>query len=434
MNLSMLWALGVGNVISGMYFGWNLGLIHGGTYGLLIAISIVTLMYVTFVMSYTELACAIPRSGGAFIYADRALGSRLGFLAGIAQCIEFIFAPPAIAAAIGAYFHIFFPQLSVMSIAIMAYVVFTALNIYGTKQSIIIELIITVLAVAELLIFAGITAPHFSIAAFTKNSFPHGWIGAFAAVPYAIWFYLGIEGVANVAEETKNPRRDISRAFGLCIFTLVTLALLTFFSSVGVNGWESIVDTDSPLPSAMKPIVGENSGYYHLLVSIGLCGLLASFHGLILVSGRATLEFGRKGYAPHWVGQTLKKRGTPGAALLINSCFGVIALYTGRTSEIIALSVFGALTLYVISMVSLFKLRKTEPQLSRPYLTPGYPWIPAIALGLSLFCLTAMMYNHPTLALIYIGILAMSAVWRAMYESHRRVKKITSSEGQSSDH
>ena len=126
----MLWGLGVGYVISGMYFGWNLGLPAGGTLGLAIATFFIIILYITFTFSYTELACAIPKAGGVFDYATRAMGKDIGFIVGMAQIIEFVFAPPAIAAAIGAYFHIFFPQFAVATIAVFAYILFTALNIY----------------------------------------------------------------------------------------------------------------------------------------------------------------------------------------------------------------------------------------------------------------------------------------------------------------
>ncbi len=148
----MLWGLGVGYVISGMYFGWNLGLEKGGTVGLGIATFFIIILYVTFTFSYTELASAIPKAGGAFDYADRALGKDLGFIAGMAQNIEFIFAPPAIAFAIGAYFNLFFPGIPILVIAIFSYIVFTALNIYGVKAAATFELIITILAVGELLL------------------------------------------------------------------------------------------------------------------------------------------------------------------------------------------------------------------------------------------------------------------------------------------
>ncbi len=157
----MLWGLGVGYVISGMYFGWNLGLPAGGTLGLAISTIFISLMYVFFTFSYCELACAIPKAGGVFDYANRALGTDLGFIAGIAQLIEFVFAPPAIAFAIGAYFHEFFPNIPIIAIAAGAFVIFTSLNIFGVKAAARFELFITIFAVIELLIFAGVTLPHF---------------------------------------------------------------------------------------------------------------------------------------------------------------------------------------------------------------------------------------------------------------------------------
>src|ERR1044071_9912520 len=236
----MLWGLGVGYVISGMYFGWNLGLQQGGTLGLGIATIFIIIMYVTFTFSYSELACAIPKAGGVFDYANRALGNDWGFIAGMAQNIEFIFAPPAIAFAIGAYFNLFFPQIPILAIAIFSYVLFTALNVYGVKAAAMFELIITLLAVGELLLFTGITLPHFKITNLTHNAFPNGWAGVFAAVPFAIWFFLAIEGVANVAEEAIDPRRTMLFGFGSAILTLVILCLLVFTSSIGVAGWEAI--------------------------------------------------------------------------------------------------------------------------------------------------------------------------------------------------
>ena len=143
----MLWGLGVGYVISGMYFGWNLGLPAGGTLGLAIATFFIAIMYVTFTFSYTELACAIPKAGGAFDYGLRGLGPIGGLIAGVAQIVEFVFAPPAIAAAIGAFFHIYFPQIPVIYIAMAAYIIFTGLNIYGVKAAATFELIITMVPI-----------------------------------------------------------------------------------------------------------------------------------------------------------------------------------------------------------------------------------------------------------------------------------------------
>jgi ethanolamine permease len=421
----MLWGLGVGYVISGMYFGWNLGLEKGGTWGLAIATLFIILMYASFTFSYTELACAIPKAGGGFEYANRALGKRWGFIAGIAQIIEFTFAPPAIAFAIGAYFNLFLPNVPVLYISIVSYLIFTALNISGVKAAALFELVITILAVGELLLFAGLTLPHFEMSNLNQNALPNGWQGIFAAIPFAIWFFLGIEGVANVAEETIKPQKTILIGFGSAIITLTILCFLTFFSSIGVGGWEKIVykldgsTSDSPLPLALGEIFGNNSGLYHLLITIGLLGLIASFHGLILAAGRATFEFGRVGYFPKVLGKIHPKFKTPANALVFNMVIGIGALLTEKTAEIITISVFGALTLYAISMVAVVRLRKTEPNLNRPFKVPFYPVLPILAFIIAIISIIAMIYYNHLMGGIYIGIIAVSLITFSLFNKKK---------------
>ncbi|CAL1517473.1 ethanolamine permease [Chitinophaga sp. MM2321] len=412
----MLWGLGVGYVISGMYFGWNLGLEKGGTGGMAIATLVIMVMYVTFTFSYAELACAIPKAGGVFDYANKAMGKDFGFIAGIAQIVEFILAPPAIAFAIGAYFNAFFPQVPILTSAVAIYFVFTALNVYGVKAAASFEVVITIFAVGELLLFSGLALPKFEVANLTHNALPNGWGGAFAAIPFAIWFFLGIEGIANVAEETKNPQRDISKGFGWAILTLAVLCVLIFISATGIAGWEAIVyknglggeTSDSPLPLALAKITGSNHPMYHLLITVGLFGLVASFHGLILAAGRSTYEMGRVHNIPSFLGKISPRFHTPANALIGNMVIGILALLSGKTSEIIVLSVFGALTLYIIAMISIMILRKREPDLPRPFRVAMYPVFPIIALVIATISIIAMFIFNPKLGLIYFSILAVT--------------------------
>ncbi|MCA6380731.1 MAG: ethanolamine permease [Cytophagales bacterium] len=411
---AMVWGLGVGYVISGNYFGWNLGLEKGGTLGLAIAIFFIIILYITFTFSYTELACAIPKSGGAFDYANRAFGKDVGFITGMAQNIEFIFAPPAIAFAIGSYGNIFFPDVSVLIFSVLAYFIFVALNIWGVKVAATFELVITILAVFGLLFFAGLTFPKFQLSHLQQNAFPFGYAGVFAAIPFAIWFFLGIEGVANLAEEAIDPKRTILIGFGSAIATLVILCLVTFVSSVGVAGWEAIVFesdgaiSDSPLPLALAQVVDANSLNFRFLLVVGLFGLIASFHGLMLAAGRSTYEFGRVGYAPAFVGMVHPEFKTPANALIVNMGLGILALLTGKTGEIITIAVFGALTLYIISMLSLIQLRRKEPHLVRPFRVPLYPVFPLVALGIASFSFVAMAIFNLELAGLYFLIIGVS--------------------------
>lgn len=202
------------------------------------------------------------------------------------------------------------------------------------------------------------------------------------------------------------------------ILTLVVLAFLTFFAAVGVSGWESVVykagssvPSDSPLPLALGVMLPESHWLFRGLTLVGLFGLVASFHGIILVAGRATFEFGRIGYAPRILGKTLPRRKTPAAALVFNMLLGLVALFTGRMAEIILISVFGALTMYILAMFSLFRLRKTRPDLERPFRVPLYPWVPGLALALALLCFVAMVYFNLKISLVYFGILALAFAW-----------------------
>ncbi len=422
----MLWGLGVGYVISGMYFGWNLGLEKGGTLGLAVATLFIILMYLSFTFSYTELACSIPKAGGAFDYALRALGPGWGFVAGMAQSVEFIFAPPAIAFAIGAYFNIFIPGLPITVIALIAYLVFTALNIYGVQAAASVELFVTIVAIIGLIIFTSTALPQFEWENVKQNALPHGWKGAFAALPFAIWFFLAIEGVANVAEETINPQRNILLGFGSAILTLVILCIFTFISSVGIAGWEAVVypspggsPSDSPLPLGMAQVVGSEHILFQLVTFIGLFGLIASFHGIILAAGRSTFEFGRVGFAPSGLGKVHPRFRTPTNALLFNMAIGIVALFSGRTGEIITIACFGALTLYIISMISLISLRRKEPLLDRPFKVPLYPYTPIIALIIAVIALVAITTSNLILAGIYLGIIAIVFLWFRFYSKAR---------------
>lgn len=412
----MLWGLGVGYVISGMYFGWNIGLDKGGTLGLGIATVFILLMYITFSLSYSELACAIPKAGGVFDYVGRAFGKDIGFVAGMAQWIEFVFAPPAIALGIGAYFHLLFPAVDALVFAVIAYFIFTGINILGVKISATFELIITIIAVGELSLFAALTLPHFQVQNLQTNPFPHGVEGIFAAIPFAIWFFLGMEGLANVAEETINPQKNITKGFAYSMGTLGLLAAMTFCSAVGVGGWEKVVYdkagnvSDSPLPMALGQITGEGGLMYHMLVSVGLFGFVASFNGLLLAAGRCTYEFGRVGQFPRVLGNIHPKFSTPHWALVFNMVVGIVALFTGRTGDIITVSVFGAICLYIFSCLAIIRLRKTEPDMERPFRVPFYPLFPIIALVIASVALVAMTYYNFQLALIFFAAIAVAYI------------------------
>ncbi|MGY2575531.1 ethanolamine permease [Vibrio sp. C8] len=422
-----LWGIAVGLVISGEYFGWSYGWAQAGTLGFLITTIIIATMYTAFIFSFTELSTSIPHAGGPFAYAYRAFGPVGGYIAGFATLVEFVFAPPAIAMAIGAYLNVQFPTLDPKLVAVVAYIIFMGLNLIGVSIAATFELCVTILAIVELLVFMGVVSPGFSFANFAAN----GWAGSdvfsgeamsgiFAAIPFAIWFFLAIEGASMAAEEAKDPQRTIPIAFVSGILTLVVLAVGVMFFAGGAGDWRELSNINDPLPQAMKMIVGESSGWLHMLVWLGLFGLIASFHGIIMGYSRQIFALSRAGFLPKSLSQVNQRFQTPHWAIISGGVVGIAAIFSDNliviggqplTANIVTMAVFGAIVMYIISMLALFKLRATEPTLERPFRAPFYPYAPAVALVLAVVALVAMVYYNALLSLIFVGLFALGFVY-----------------------
>jgi ethanolamine permease len=189
--------------------------------------------------------------------------------------------------------------------------------------------------------------------------------------------------------------------------TLVVLTALVLFGAVGAAGWREVVYTaagktsDSPLPLAISHVVPRDSALFGVLTGVGLVGLVASLHGILIAASRAILELGRAGYAPRVLGEVHATRATPVPALLANLAIGLVTVVTGKTTDIIPIAVFGALTLYILSSAAVLQLRRSEPALARPYRAPLYPITPWLAIALSAVCVVAMAWTYPWLAAVY---------------------------------
>jgi len=426
-----LWGIAVGLVISGEYFGWSYGWAQAGTLGFLVTTVFIAVMYTTFIFSFTELTTAIPHAGGPFAYSYRAFGPVGGYVAGFSTLIEFVFAPPAIALAIGAYLNVQFPGLDARTAAVGAYFMFMALNIAGVTIAATFELIVTVLAIGELLVFIGVVSGGFTWAHFTAG----GWAGSdrpsvatiggiFAAIPFAIWFFLAIEGAAMAAEEAKDPKRTIPRAYIGGILTLIALAFGTMIFAGAVGDWKALANINDPLPQAMKIVVGANSGWLHLLVWIGLLGLIASFHGIILGYSRQIFALARAGLLPKVLAAIHPRWRTPHLAILAGGAVGIAAIYSDKliniagqplTASIVTMSALGAIVMYIMSLISLMRLRRREPQLERPFRAPLYPLFPMTALVIAIVSLVAIVYYNVQVAGLFAALGAAGAIvtrWR----------------------
>ena len=407
-----LWALGVGAVISGDFFGWNFGLAYGFG-GLLIATIVITVMYFGLCWSIAEMSPALPHTGGAYSFSRSAMGPWGGFTTGVAETIEYVVTPAVIVAGIGFYMESISndlfggsPPLWVWWLAF--YAVFVGLNFIGIEATMRFTVFICLAALAVLVVFYIGAIPNFDFdrwAIGDQGWLPDGIPGIFYALPFAIWFYLAIEELPLAAEESHDPKRDIPKGTIYGLITLVITGFLILFLNSGISpGSEVLSESGEPLNDGLKTIFGEGTAT-SLLALVAVTGLVASFHTIIYAYGRNIFSLSRAGYYPHFLSVTHGRTNTPYVALFAGAVVGfglTLLLDQAQKNEwiggnlgaaLLSMAVFGAVISYAMQTFSFILLRRRMPEIERPYVSPVGEWGAAVASLIALISLVALFWN-----------------------------------------
>jgi ethanolamine permease len=317
--------------------------------------------------------------------------------------------------------------------------VFLAINIVGVRETLWSVFAVTILSAAMLIVWGLALIPSWSASGFTdiavdpdkagsSDFLPLGIAGILGALPFAIWFYLAIEGTPLASEETRNPERDLPRGTILAMFTLVGFSAIAFFFGGGVSA-EGIRESGNPIPDAWAIDHGED-WFFYLVSVVGITGLIASFHSIIFAYSRITYALSRAGYLPRILSVTGGRR-TPFVALILPAILGWTIVFAYNRIDpdtaipnITQISVFGALVTYVLMMASFIILRRREPNLRRPYRAPGGLATASVALVLAVLAMSAGFF-YTTAAkwtiIATIGAILVGLVYFALYSRHRLV-------------
>jgi ethanolamine permease len=435
----LLAGLGVSYVISGDFAGWNFGLDEGGWGGLLIATLLMGLMYTCMVFGLAEMSSALPVAGAGYGFARRSMGPLGGFATGMAVLIEYAVAPAAIAVFIGGYVEALglFGLTSGWLVFAIAYVVFIGIHLYGVGEALKLMFAITAVAVVALVAALVGLLPSFSAdklfdidptkAAGSSEFLPMGFAGLVAALVYGIWFFLAVEGVPLAAEETSDPARDMPRGIITAMLTLLLFAALILIIVPGSAGSETIRGSDNPMPEAIRAVRGDGSVLADFVNWAGLAGLVASFFSIIFAYSRQLFALSRAGYLPKVLSLT-SGRNTPWVALLVPGTIGfllagVLEANMGAAAGalLINIAVFGATTSYVLLNLSHIMLRRREPDLERPYRTPGGVVTTGVGLVLSVVAVVATFFVDIKAAGITAGVFVAALAYFWFYSRHHLV-------------
>ncbi|MFP6663587.1 MAG: amino acid permease [Deltaproteobacteria bacterium] len=440
-----LWALGVGAVISGDFSGWNLGVGQAGFGGFLVALCVITWMYLGLCFSIAEMSPALPHTGGAYSFARTALGPFAGYITGLAENLEYVITTAVVCYFTAAYLQGIFQTPDGFQPAWWAllYLLFVGLNIWGVEESLRFVVGITLLALAILVVFYLTALPHFrwellwniEPAPGGSTFLPFGWRGVGAALPFAIWLYLAIEQLPLAAEEAIDVKRDMPRGLLWGLGTLIVTGFLITFLNMGIGGGAAHFGTatEEPLLEGLTITLGVTSG--RVLGLVAVAGLIASLHAIIYAYGRNIYSLSRAGYFPKWMSLTLGERKTPHVALIIGALLGygvLMLLYlTGDSGVfggvILNMAVFGAVIAYAMQMAAFIVLRRDFPDIERPYVSPlglvGAWSALLIALGT-----LVMLFLNPAFRLGVIGVAAWFVAGIAYFQFYARFHMVLSPE------
>ena len=449
-----LWGLAVAAVISGDFSGWNFGIDFAGFGGMVIAFAILVVMYYGLIFSIGEMAAAMPHTGGAYSFARSAMGPWGGLVTGLAETIEYVATTAVIVYFSAQYADGITSELLGFSLDgnmwiwwLILYAVFIALNSAGAAISFKFAIIVSIISIAILLVFSAMAA--FSGLWSVDNLFnippdegqstflPHGVVPILFALPFAMWFFLGIEALPLAAEESHNPTRDIPKAGLWARATLIATGLLILVLNTGVLGAEATGVSLEPLLDGFRAIVGDELAA--VLALFALVGLLASLQGIMFAYGRNMYSLSRAGYYPKFFSLT-GKRQTPWVALLVGAVIGFVALLVlevlASFSEgagavagaiILNIAVWGAVLAYFLQMVSFVILRRKFPNVDRPYVSPwGVPGAVTAAV-ISALIFVGFLLNEAFQPAI-IGIIIVYAVILAGFALYARHQLVLSPE------
>lgn len=430
----LLAGLGVSYVISGDFAGWNFGIAEAGWGGFAIAAILMAIMYFTLVLALAEMSAAIPAAGGGYSFARQAMGPAGGYLTGLAVLIEYALAPAAIVIFIGAAVEELLGFNGPIVYAVF-YALFIGIHLAGVGEALKVMMVISGLAVFAILATAVALIGDFDVAnlfdieptdALGASTFlPLGFYGIWAALPFGMWLFLAVEGVPLAAEEAKNPARDVPKGIiGAMIFLLGT-AVLVVVLLAGAAGAKAIGDSGVPLVTALKDT--DSQTLATVVNVLGLAGLIASFFSIIYGYSRLVFALSRAGYLPKFMSLTSRRK-APTWALVVPGVLGFIVSLSGAGDLILGMAVVGATLSYALMALSHILLRVKQPDLERPYRTPGGMVTSGIALVLSLIALTGVYAFDPRAFGYTIVLFVLGAAYFFVFSRHHLVARTAEEE------
>lgn len=422
-----VWALGVGIVLVGEYMGWNFAVGKGGAYAALIACWFAGILYSCVAMIDSEVTSTVASAGGQYTQAKHIVGPLMAFNVGLYLVFAYTMLEAANAITAGYLFSVvatmtgYTGELDQRPFIILVIMFLAWLNYRGVLATLTFNLVITSIAFCAIIVLfvstSGVlgTGIMEHAALFEGHELPYGWIGVLAAMHFGLWYYLGIEGTTQAAEEVRSPARALPFGTLAGIMTLLIAATLTWYVCSGILPWEFLGDgvdgAVAPLFSAAQ--LSGSMGLVWLLGFGTLFATLASANGCINDASRAWFAMGRDRYLPGWFGAVHPKYRTPYRSIVFLVPIALIFALGAPLDQVITFSILSGLLGYTFMPLNIIMFRRKWPldTIKRGYEHPFHP-LPAITLltlcGVTFF---AVFLGYGTQLVAMIGFYIVVSLW-----------------------
>ena len=359
-------------------------------------------------LSYAELSAMYPKSAAEFVYTEEAFKMRiLSFILGWIIIFSGILSASTVALAFGGYLSdlISIPSILLNIIfAIFLVLILSIINFIGIKTSTRTNVLFTLIEASGLIIiiiigFFGQQEPNYFVLP-SGSSF-----GAiFSAVALIFFAYIGFEDIANIAEEVKDPHKNLPKAIIYSIIITTILYCFTAIAVVNILPYNQIAASEAPLNTVATEILGSGWG-----IAMSLIALFATANTvliMLIVTSRMMYGMARDKALPEKLSKISSKYRTPTISVLLTMCFTMIPIFFGDISIVAHATVFGVLINFFLVNISLIALRKSKPDMERPFeLKPSIKGLPLIALLGSIICIGLLFTFDWLIVLIQIIII-----------------------------
>jgi len=386
-----VWALGVGIVLVGEYMGWNFSIGKGGMIAGLVAAWVAGLLYTSVAMIDSEVTSTVASAGGQYAQAKHIVGPLMAFNVGLFLVLAYTMLEAGNAITVGFLLDTVAQMQGHTGLNQKPFIILTImflawLNYRGVLVTLNFSFIITAIAFLAIIILffaveGGISAIPLDFSAITTEPLPYGWVGILAALHFGLWYYLGIEGTTQAAEEVRSPSRALPYGTMAGIITLVIAATLTWYVCSGLIPWEYLGQAGTPLFDAAR-VTG--SLWLMILLFIGtIFSTLASANGCINDASRAWFSMGRDRYLPTWFGAVHPVYRTPYRAIVFLVPIALVFALGAPLDQVITFSILSGLLGYTFMSFNMIMFRNKWPlkSIKRGYVHPFHP-LPAIVLML----------------------------------------------------